>query len=180
MRQFEFFPEITIKKVSSRGNFQKFIIVTLATQISSMTRFALAKLLAKKFDISVRSAYEHVSVELTKCLIPKGIVEENGYLPAIRGPRVVQEHGTTCYRLTRLGMLIASTIDDISIDEKKHLLQRYMNSKDLGRAEAELREELMNNFQRYPEFTLELVKRAVYEFLDGRSDHPLDYIRKMR
>jgi hypothetical protein len=77
-------------------------------------------------------------------------------------------------------MLIASTIDDISIDEKKHLLQRYMNSKDLGRAEAELREELMNNFQRYPEFTLELVKRAVYEFLDGRSDHPLDYIRKMR
>lgn len=169
------FPRSKNQKVSSRGLYQRHIIASLALQISSMTKRAIARLVAQKFGLSLRSAYEHVMMELDRCLIPDGIVEQEGTVPAARGPRIYQVNGIPCYRLTDLGMLIASTLDEISIDDRKKLFQHYLMSSGT-KLEEDKKEQLLYHMKKYPDFTLELMKHGVSRFLEGRIKHPLDII----
>jgi hypothetical protein len=78
-----------------------------------MTKGALAKELAKKFKISLRNAYTHVYQELSDNLVPSGIVEVDGFLPATRGPRVFQMNGVPCFDLSLLGIVVAASLDEI-------------------------------------------------------------------
>jgi hypothetical protein len=173
------FPRSKREKIPSRGLYQRFIIMLLALQLSSMTRRALAKPLATKFNLSQRSAYEHVSTELEKCLVPDGIVEKAGSVPAVRGPKIYQVDGIPCYRLTSLGILIASCLDEVSLDDRKRLLTNFLISKSGSGnliADYKLRRELLFHLKKYPEFTLGLVRDSVHRFLDGQLSHPLDSI----
>src|SRR5205807_1562957 len=112
------FPHTTVRKVPSRGRYQRFIVFLLATQVSSMTRLAIAKLLAKNFKLTLANGYNHVYVELSTALIPNRIIEEYGSLPAVRGPRVLQKDGIKCFRLTNLGILAASVLDEIPYETR--------------------------------------------------------------
>lgn len=164
-------------KIPIRGMYQRFIISSLALQLSSMTKRALAKLLAQKFGVSMRSAYEHVMKELGECLIPDGIVEVADTVPSNRGPRIYQIRGIPCYRLSGVGILIAATLDEINIDERKKILQRFLASEDMlprSLNERGVIEEILDHLQEYPQFTLELVEKGVSQYLEGRLDHPLD------
>ena len=149
----------------------------LALQLSSMTKRALAKLLAQKFGVSMRSAYEHVMIELEQCLILDGIVEVEGTIPSDRGPRIYQTRGIPCYRLSGIGILIAATLDEISIDQRKKILQHFLGSEDMllrSLNKRGVKEEILDHLQEYPQFTLELVEKGVSQFLEGKLMHPLD------
>lgn len=165
--------------LSNRALYQRFIILCLGSQASSMTRGALAKLFAKRFNIHNRTAYGHVLIELQECLMPYKIVEEEGIIPALRGPLIVQEGGIPCYRLTNIGTLIFSCLEELSYEERKKILERYLayeNISDID--ELILREQLLLHLAEYPEFTLELVKQGVSQFLDGQISHPFDIVPK--
>jgi hypothetical protein len=58
------FPKSQAAGISLRGTHQRYILVCLVQQqqLSSMTRSALAKELAKKFKISLRNAYTHTDI----------------------------------------------------------------------------------------------------------------------
>lgn len=164
-------------KIPIRGVYQRFIISSLALQLSSMTKRALAKLLAREFGVPMRSAYEHVMRELNDCLIPDGIVEIANTIPSDRGPRIYQTKGIPCYRLSRIGLLIAVALDEISIDERKKILQRFLASENtLTQAfiERGVKEEILDHLQDYPQFTLEHVEKGVSQFLEGKLKHPLN------
>ena len=169
------------KTLSSRSIHQRFIIMTLAFEVSSMTRGAIAKRFARRFGTTTKNAYPQVLMELQKCLIPSGIVEQEGSIQPMRGPLILQVHGIPCYRLTSLGLLIASCIDDISIDDRIKLLQRYLAAESISNFdELIVREQLLAHLREYPEFTLELVKHGASQFLEGQIDHPFDIIPRRK
>jgi hypothetical protein len=168
-------------KIPVRGAYRRFIIFSLALQLSSMTKRALAKLLAQEFGISMRSAYEHVMIELKECLVPDGIVEVAGTVPSVRGPKIYQTKGIPCYRLSSIGILVAAALDEINMDERKKILQRFLTSEDimlpLSLSERG-RMEILEHLQEYPQFTLELVEKGVSQFLEGKLEHPLDIFQR--
>ncbi|MEM3094926.1 MAG: hypothetical protein QXX64_04740 [Nitrososphaera sp.] len=180
------FPRATQStSVPNRGIYQRLIIASLALHVSSMTRSALAKVIAKKLGITWKNAYNHIMNELNSCLIPSGIVIENGNIPSIRGPRIYQMTGIPCYSLSDIGILVACSLEELDIEVRKSLLQQLLNNnrqrtKVGGRSfiDARQREELVAHLQSYPQFTLELVKSGVIKFLEGKIHHPLDIIPK--
>ena len=168
------------KKVPMRGLYQRFIICVLAVNISSMTKRALAKPLAKEFGVSMRAAYEHVMKELEECLIPDGIVEVGDTVPSARGPRVYQTNGISCYCLSNIGILVAAALDEISIEERKMILQRFLMSERLSPQclERSMIQEILDHLQKYPQFTLELVEKGVCLFMEGRLKDPLNIFQR--
>jgi hypothetical protein len=165
-------------KIPIRGLYQRYIISLLALNISSMTRRALAKPLAREFGVSMRGAYEHVMKELQECLIPDGIVEvADERALSVRGPRIFQTRGIPCYRLSPIGTLIAAALDEIDIGERKNILQHFLVSESAllqFPSKHNIRDEILDHLQKYPQFTLELVEKGVSQFLEGRLKYPLD------
>jgi hypothetical protein len=151
--------------------------MTLAFEVSSMTRGVIAKLFARRFDTTTKNAYSQVLRELQEYLIPAGIVEQQGIIHPVRGPLILRIQGIPCYQLTSLGLLVASCLDEISIDDRTKLLQRYMTAETISNFdELIVREQLLAHLREYPEFTLELIKHGVSQFLEGRIDHPFNII----
>ena len=112
----------------SRGIKQRIVVKLLASlQVADVTRGVLAKRLAAELGIPRANAYQYAYKELEECLIPNGIVEETGttILPT-RGPGQLQNAGIPCYSLTGLGMLVASTLEELGIEKQKELLKRYL------------------------------------------------------
>jgi hypothetical protein len=174
VRIFQYYRDGTL---SSRAIYQRFIVLCLGSQVSSMTRGALAKLFAKRFSIHNRTAYGHVLIELQECLIPYKIVEEEGIIPALRGPLILQAEGIPCYRLTKTGSLVYSCLEELNYEERKKALERYLAYENISNIdELIIREQLLVHLGEYPEFTLELVKHGVSQFLDGQISHPFDIV----
>lgn len=162
-----------------RGVYQRFIIVCMAQQVSSITKRVLAKEMAKKFGMSLRNAYTHTYMELNDSLIPGGVVEQDGAVPATRGPRIFQLNGVPCFRLSGLGMLVACGLEEIDIGERIQLFRQYLNS-DRSWHHDSRRGELLSHLQAYPEFTLELLKHGTAQYLEGKVDHPLSILPTRR
>ncbi|HEX7033510.1 MAG TPA: hypothetical protein VF172_10970 [Nitrososphaera sp.] len=178
--------------MTSRGMYQRLIVISLAFHLSSMTRGALAKVIAKKLGITWKIAYNHVMNELNGCLVPNGIVIENGSIPSLRGPRICQATGIPCYRLSDTGILLVCSLEELDMELRKNLLKQLLDkqhdksssggshsesqSNDL--IDTKQRQELLAHLERYPQFTLELVKSGVIKFLEGEISRPLDIIPK--
>jgi hypothetical protein len=64
-------------------------------------------------DLSQKCLHPHGYKELNDNLVPSGIVEVDGFLPATRGPRVFQMNGVPCFRLSLLGTVVAASLDEI-------------------------------------------------------------------
>ncbi|MEW6605048.1 MAG: hypothetical protein AB1351_10250, partial [Thermoproteota archaeon] len=131
-----------------------------------------------KFNFTQRIAYDHVSKELEECLVPDGIVEKVESVLSVRGPRIYRIRGVACYSLTFLGLLVATCLDEISLDDRKKLLANLLmteNGSDLI-GDYKARKQLLSHLKKYPEFTLDLVKNGVLRFLEGQSHHPLNNI----
>jgi hypothetical protein len=146
-----------------------------------MTRIAIAKIFARRFNTNLKNAYSHVLTELQESLIPAGIIEQDGSIIPVRGPTVFRIQGIPCYCLTDLGLLVASCLDEIEIEDRKKLLYRSLASENISNLEELMvREELLAHLNDYPEFTLELVKNGVLKYLEGRINSPLDILPRRR
>lgn len=169
---------MTRKKIpNSRGVKQRFIIESLATQKPNMTRNAISKLLSKEFGIPEAHAYHYVLRELEECLIPNGFVEESGHVKPLRGSKVFQIHGIPCYRLTKIGALIASSLDKLDIKKRKELLECFLiTSKILSAREIALYDKWLLNLEKNPESTLETMKDKVSQVINAESSSLLEII----
>ncbi len=147
----------------------------MAQQVSSITKRVLAKQMAKKFGMSLRNAYTHAYIELNDSLLPGGIVEQDGVVPATRGPRIFQLTGVPCFCLSRIGTLMACCLEEIRVDKRAQLLRQYLDSDRSWRQDPR-RGELLSHLQAYPDFTLELLKSGAIQYLEGRIDHPLSIL----
>ncbi len=175
------FPKSQASGISLRGTHQRYILVCLVQQLFSMTKGALAKELAKKFEISLRNAYTHVYQELNDNLVPSGIVEVDGFLPATRGPRVFQMNGVPCFRLSLLGTVVAASLDEIDVEKWIELLQQYLGDdsivQQIGR---DTKDEILSHLDKFPDFTLELIRYCVVQFLEGKTRYPLENLKKKK
>jgi hypothetical protein len=166
------FPTSKARRLKRRGIYQRFIIACMTLNLSTITRRVIAIQMAKKFGMSPKNAHAHTNIELSESLIPSGIVQYAGTIPATRGPRILQLNGIPCFRLSLLGTLVASCIEEIGIEERVILLRRYLDS-DRAWQQDQRKDELLSHLAAYPEFTLELVKQCVSRYLEGEEDSPL-------
>jgi len=159
----------------SRGVKQRLIIRFLASvQVADITRGVLARHLASELGISRPNAYHYAYKELEVCLIPNGIVEETGIIMPARGPGQLQDAGIPCYRLTELGMLVASSLEELGIEKQKELLHRYLVlCKVSNAAEFSVNERFLSMLRNHPESAVELASYCVRDFIHGRSTCPL-------
>jgi hypothetical protein len=143
-----------------------------------MTRRAIAKPFANEFNLPLRSAYEHISKELEECLVPDGIVQKIVSVPSVRGPRVYQTNGVACYSLTLVGLLVSTCFEELDLDDRKRLLVNALSSETSSEfaVDHKTKKQLFSHLNKYPEFTLELVKNCVLRYLEGQLHHPLDGI----
>ena len=173
------FPKSKEKQVSTRGLYQRYIVALLAFQISTMTRRAIARPFSIHFNLPQRSAYEHVSKELEECLVPDGVVEKVESVPSARGPRIYRIKGVACYSLTLLGILVATCLDEINMDDRKRLLANVLSSEISDfTMDRKAKKQLLSHLKKYPDFTLLLIKDGVLRYLKGQLHHPLEDIPK--
>ena len=132
-------------------------------------------------DLSLRNAYTHVYQELNDNLVPSGIVEVDGFLPATRGPRVFQMNGVPCFRLSLLGTVVAASLDEIDVEKWIELLQQYLGDdsivQQIGR---DTKDEILSHLDKFPDFTLELIRYCAVQFLEGKTRYPLESLKKKK
>lgn len=165
-------------RICNRGLYQRCIIASLAIEPSKMTKRALSKDLAQKFGISVGAAYDRILRELNESLIPDGIVQEAGSVPPIRGPKILRVTGIPFYSLTDIGILTAASLDELNVNERSNLLQEFLASKTAYSLNDQEKKELLYHLEKYPKFTLEMIKNGVSQFIDQKIEHPLDIIHE--
>ena len=95
---------------------------------SSRTRTAIAQNIAEKNGLLWKNIYSGVFRDMDEILIPLDIVAEEGRLPLKRGPKALQEKGIPFYKLTKSGLIVALSINEL--ENKKLVLDNFLSSLD--------------------------------------------------
>ena len=108
---------------------QRDIIAILAANRAPVenTRTAIAQNIAKKSDVPWKNIYSGIFKDFDEILIPLDLVSEEGRLPLKRGPKALQEKGVPFYRLTKNGLIVASSFDS---DIREKILKGFLSSED--------------------------------------------------
>jgi hypothetical protein len=108
---------------------QRGIIAHLATEQSPdlRNRTSIAHTIATQHGILLQNIYSGIFRDLDEVLIPAGVVKEGGRLPLKRGPKALQLEGVPFYELADAGILVASSINELS-DNCMKLLQSHISS----------------------------------------------------
>jgi hypothetical protein len=169
------------KHLSTHALRQRFILKSLVLyeqQPLYTTRGNLSILLAREFNISKKNAYQYVFKELQKCLIPNQFVEEAGNVLTTKGPRILQRKGIPSYRLTKMGILVTSALEELEIKKRKELLEDYLISAKISNIyEFSVNEQLLFQLRKHPEFALQSIRQGVIKYIEGKINHPLDIIQ---
>lgn len=106
---------------------QRAIITILAIKQNptERTRTAISQNIAKKQGIVWKNIYSGIFRDLDEILIPLGLVEEEGRLPLLRGPKALQEKGIPFYHLTQRGLLVALSLEEI--ENKTRVLDLFFS-----------------------------------------------------
>ncbi len=114
---------------------QRNIITHLAQEnnSASMTRTAIAQHIAEKNGLLWKNIYSGVFRDMDEILIPLNIVVEAGRLPLKRGPKALQEKGVPFYKLTRKGILVALSINEL--ENKKSVLDQFLSNVEIREKE---------------------------------------------
>ena len=114
---------------------QRNIITHLAQEnnSASMTRTAIAQHIAEKNGLLWKNIYSGVFRDMDEILIPLNIVVESGRLPLKRGPKALQEKGVPFYKLTRKGILVALSINEL--ENKKSVLDQFLSNVEMREKE---------------------------------------------
>ena len=100
---------------------------------SLMTRTAIAQNIARKNNLLWKNIYSGIFRDLDEVLIPLEIVVESGRLPLKRGPKALQEKGVPFYKLTRKGILVALSINEL--ENKKSVLDQFLSNVEIREKE---------------------------------------------
>src|SRR5215210_4580413 len=151
-------------KFTGEAKRQRGIITHLATEQNPdlRTRTSIAHAIAKQHGILWQNIYSGIFRDLDEVLIPAGVVREGGRLPLRRGPKALQLEGVPFYELTDTGILVASSIEELS-DNRMKLLRSYISSLSASDSDSKI------------------INEYIYAYSTGEIDSiaPLD-IKKMR
>ena len=156
---------------------QRAILTILAnsTNPADRTRTGISQRIAKEKGMSWKNIYSGIFRDLDEILIPMEIVEEHGRLPLKRGPKALQENGIPYYHLTKKGLLVALSINEINNREK--LLQTFFSKSEAK--EKEYDRIITNLSVISPKFTSSIFQKYVKAFCDNKIKDllPLDLLK---
>jgi len=156
---------------------QRAILTILAnsTNPADRTRTGISQRIAKEKGMSWKNIYSGIFRDLDEILIPMEIVEEDGRLPLKRGPKALQENGIPYYHLTKKGLLVALSINEINNREK--LLQAFFSKSEAK--EKEYDRIITNLSVISPKFTSSIFQKYVKAFCDNKIKDllPLDLLK---
>ncbi len=147
---------------------QCMIIATLANKINpaDRTRTGIAQRIATEKGLLWKNIYSGIFRDLDEVMLPIGIVEEEGRLPLKRGPKALQEKGIPYYRLTREGVLISLSLDEVK--NKGALLRQFF--EDASPDERRFAGILDIMIETSPMFVGRTIRMYVRSFCEGRMD----------
>jgi len=145
---------------------QRSIIRILASKANSAekTRTGISQKIAKGQGIVWKNIYSGIFRDLDEILLPMGIAEENGRLPLKRGPKALQEKGIPFYHLTRKGVLIALSLEEI--ENKEKLLEDFFSDSEPQEKEFEKIISILSKTS--PKFTYSIFQKYVKAFCDDK------------
>ena len=171
-------------KFTGEAKRQRGIIAHLATEQSPdlRTRTSIAHAIAKQHGILWQNIYSGIFRDLDEVLIPAGVVREGGRLPLRRGPKALQLEGVPFYELTDTGILVASSIEELSNNNRMRLLRSYISSLSASDSDSKIMKETMLFLILVaPSFVSKIINEYIYAYSTGTIDSiaPLD-IKKLR
>jgi hypothetical protein len=98
-----------------------------------------------------------------------------------RGPKALQLEGVPFYELTDTGILVASSIEELS-DNRMHLLRSYISSLSASDSDSKImKESMLFLILVAPSFVSKIINEYIYAYSTGTIDSiaPLD-IKKLR
>ena len=157
-------------QLSTKAQRQRLILCILAQDTSpeERTRTAISKKMAAPSGSKWQTTYPGVFTDIENVMLPLGIIQEEGRLRTRRGPRVLQDHGSPYYGLTRKGMVVALAIPEMP--GRLEMLETLLGD---GNGNA-----LHMLARRSPDFACMLVKGHVEEWCMGKTDLNLSNLEK--
>src|SRR5215218_6253133 len=170
-------------KFTGEAKRQRGIIAHLATEQSPelRTRTSIAHAIARQHGILWQNIYSGIFRDLDEVLIPAGVVREGGRLPLRRGPKALQLEGVPFYELTDTGILVASSIEELS-DNRMHLLRSYISSLSVSFSYSKIMNHSMIVLKLVdPSLVSKIINEYISAYSTGTIDsiEPLD-IKKLR
>ena len=165
--------------LTGEANRQRAIISILASNVNpaERTRTGISQRIAKKQGITWKNIYSGIFRDLDEILLPIGIAEEDGRLPLKRGPKALQEKGIPYYHLTKKGILIALSINEIK--DRENLLKEFFAKSES--TEKEFEETIFSLLKTSPNFTYSIFQKYVKSFCDGKIKELLPFdLSKLR
>ncbi len=152
--------------LTGEANRQRSIIRILSSKANpaERTRTGISQKIAKGQGIVWKNIYSGIFRDLDEILLPMGIAEEDGRLPLKRGPKALQEKGIPFYHLTRKGILIALSINEV--ENKGGLLAEFFSKADSK--EKEFEKIITNLSKSSPNFTYSIFQKYVKAFCDDK------------
>ncbi len=159
--------------LTGEANRQRAIITILASNANpaERTRTGISQRMAKKQGITWKNIYSGIFRDLDEILLPMEIAEEAGRLPLKRGPKALQEIGIPYYHLTKKGLLIALSINEVK-DREKTLKEFFSKSES---TEQEFEEILSSLLEKSPNFTYSIFQKYVKAFCDNKIQELLPF-----
>ena len=152
---------------------QRMIIAILGSNLNpaERTRTGISQRIAKRQGISSKNIYSGIFRDLDEILLPMNIAEENGRLPLKRGPKALQEKGIPYYHLTKTGMLVALSIDDVK--NRESIFKEFIKVSEPE--ERTFQVILSCLLETSPLFTYSIFQKYVKAFCDGKMDQLLPF-----
>jgi len=170
-------------KFTGEAKRQRGIIAHLARESNPelKTRTSIAHAIAEKHGILWQNIYSGIFRDLDEVLIPLSVVKEGGRLPLRRGPRALQLEGVPYYELTEAGLLVASTLEELS-DGRIKMLEKYLDTISISDADQKLlREGILLLLKFAPSFVFKIINEYITSYTQGTVAEivPLD-VKKMQ
>ena len=159
--------------LTGEANRQRAIISILASNVNpaERTRTGISQRIAKKHGIAWKNIYSGIFRDLDEILLPMEIAEEDGRLPLKRGPKALQEKGIPYYHLTKKGLLIALSINEIK--NRGNLLKEFFSKSESS--EKEFEKILSTLLKTSPNFTYSIFQKYVKAFCDNKIKELLPF-----
>jgi len=154
------------EELTGEANRQRAIIAILAnsTNPAERTRTGISQRIAKSHGIAWKNIYSGIFRDLDEILIPMEIAEEDGRLPMRRGPKALQEKGIPYYHLTKKGILVALSINEVN--NRERLLEKFFSESDSK--EKEHQRIISSLLETSPNFTFSVFQKYVKAFCDKK------------
>lgn len=156
----------TKDNLTGEANRQRSIISILSSRDNptEKTRTGISQLIAKDHGIAWKNIYSGIFRDLDEALIPMGIVEEQGRLPLMRGPKALQEKGIPYYHVTKRGLLVALAISGTG--SQGRLLGEFFAKSEP--AEKAFQKTILNLQKSSPNFTYSIFQKYVRAFCENK------------